>query len=351
MAGDTATAAVKDLPVELQATSAVLEEPINSTAADQESQEIDIEGTGDGADPVDNDIPMDLTTPLSSGSELNLSFDSELVEEKEHQEKISASSEVTTIKKGEDETMDIDVVGEGATASSTTPRPERVDSVQIDPSFQPESEELLYEGDMENDGDESKAAAQDGQTVTATTATASAPATHEEGFVLAVDDTFAADLDVTPSGGKSPPKKQESPSSKSKSEGKSSGKPQSSSSSQTTKSKSESNGNSSSAATSSSSSNSSKHQAKESGKSSSSAGSSEAASSSRFVYCWILHLLFSFRSMCALLVYMHWSIICHILYGHVWIVWITIAVLAHELTICLSVICSQSGSVMVIMWK
>ena len=88
---------------------------------------------------------------------------------------------------------------------------------------------------MENDGDESKAAAQDGQTITAATATTSAPAAHEEGFVLAVDDTFATDLDVAPSGGKSPPKKQESPSSKSKSEGKVLAKPQSSSSSQSTR--------------------------------------------------------------------------------------------------------------------
>lgn len=317
MAGDTATTAVKDIPVELQATSAVLEEPVNSTATDQESQEIDIEGTGDGADPLDSDIPMDLTTPLSSGSELNLSFDSELVEEKEHQDKITASSEVATIKRGEDETMDIDVVGEGATATSTTPRPERVDSVQIDPSFQPESEELLYEGDVENDGDENKAAALDGQTNTAATATTAAPTAHEEGFVLAVDDTFAADLDVAPSGEKSPPKKQELSSTKPKSESKSSVKPQSSSSSQSTKSKSESNGSSSSAAASSSSSSSSKHQAKESGKSTSSSGSSEAASSSRFVYCWILHLLLSFRSMCcSLLVYVHWSS-CLILYDHV----------------------------------
>ena len=318
MAGDTATTAVKDIPVELQATSAVLKEPANSTATDQESQEIDIEGTGDGADPLDSDIPMDLTTPLSSGSELNLSFDSELVEEKEHQDKITASSEVATIKKGEDETMDIDVVGEGATATSTTPRPERVDSVQIDPSFQPESEELLYEGDVENDGDENKAAALDGQTNTAAaTATTSAPTAHEEGFVLAVDDTFATDLDVAPSGEKSPPKKQELSSTKPKSESKSSDKPQSSSSSQSTKSKSESNGSSSSAAASSSSLSSSKHQAKESGKSTSSSGSSEAASSSRFVYCWILHLLLSFRSMCcSLLVCMRWSS-CLILYDHV----------------------------------
>ena len=298
-AGDTAAATVKDIPVELQATSAVLEEPANSTATDHESQEIDIEGTGDGAEAMDGDVPMDLTTPLSSGSELNLSFDSELVEEKEHQDKITASSEVATIEKGEDETMDIDVVGEGATATSTTPRPERVDSVQIDPSFQPESEELLYEGDVENDGDENKVAAVDGQTNTTATATAAAPAAHEEGFVLAVDDTFAADLDVAPSGEKSPPKKQESPSSaKPKSENKSSGKPQSSSSSPSTKSKSEGNGSSSSAAASSSSSSSSKRQAKESGKSTLSSGSSEAASSSRFVYCWILHLLLSFRSMC-----------------------------------------------------
>lgn len=298
VAGDTATTAVKDIPVELQATSAALEEPANSTATDQESQEIDIEGTGDGADPLEGDIPMDLTTPLSSGSELNLSFDSELVEEKEHQDKIATSSEVATIKKGEDETMDIDVVGEGATATASTPRPERVDSVQIDPSFQPESEELLYEGDVENDGDESKAAAQDGQTNTAAAASTSAPAAHEEGFVLAVDDTFAADLDVTPSGEKSSPKKQEPSSTKPKSENKSSGKPQSSSSSQSTKSKSESNGSSSSAAASSSSSSNSKHQTKESGKSTSSSGSSEAASSSRFVYCWTLHLLLSFRSTC-----------------------------------------------------
>ena len=339
MASDAATTAVKDIPVELQATSAVLEEPANSTATDQESQEIDIEGTGDGADPLDSDIPMDLTTPLSSGSELNLSFDSELVEEKEHQDKITASSEIATIKKGEDETMDIDVVGEGATASSTTPRPERVDSVQIDPSFQPESEELLYEGDVENDGDESKTAVQDGQTITATTATTSAPAAHEEGFVLAVDDTFATDLDVAPSGGKSPPKKQELPTSKSKSESKNSGKPQSTTSSQSTKSKSESNENSSSAATSSSSSSSSKHQAKESGKASSSSGSSEAASSARFVYCWILHLLLSFRSMCCSI---HWSS-CHILYGHVWILWITIAVVD-----CLSVLCSWSCLLMMV---
>ena len=299
MASDTATTAVKDVPVELQATSAVLEEPATSAATDQESPEIDIEGPVDGADPLDNDIPMDLTTPLSSGSELNLSFDSELVEEKEHQDKITASSEVATIKKDEDETMDVDVVGEGATTSSTTPRTERVDSVQIDPSFQPESEELLYEGDVENDGDENKAAAavQDGQASAATTTTAASTA-HEEGFVLAVDDTFAADLEVTPSGGKSSPKKQEkkqeSSSSKPKSESKSSSKAQSSSSSQSTKSKSESSGSSSTANASSSSSSSSKHQVKESGKSSSS-GSSEATSSSRFVYCWILHLLLSSR--------------------------------------------------------
>ena len=323
MAGDTAATAVKDIPVELQATSAVFEEPANSTATDHESQEIDIEGTGDGAEAMDGDVPMDLTTPLSSGSELNLSFDSELVEEKEHQDKITASSEVATIEKGEDETMDIDVVGEGATATSTTQRPERVDSVQIDPSFQPESEELLYEGDVENDGDENKVAALDGQTNTTATATAVAPAAHEEGFVLAVDDTFATDLDVAPSGEKSPPKKQEPPSSaKPKSENKSSGKPQSSSSSPSTKSKSEGNGSSSSAATGSSSSSSSKRQAKESGKSTSSSGSSEAASSSRFVYCWILHLLLSFRSMCCslLLVCVHWSS-CHmdVLYGHEWI--------------------------------
>ncbi len=322
MAGDTATTAVKDIPVELQATSAVLEEPANSAATDHESQEIDIEGPGDGAEALDGDVPMDLTTPLSSGSELNLSFDSELVEEKEHQDKITASSEVATIKKGEDETMDIDVVGEGATATSTTPRPERVDSVQIDPSFQPESEELLYEGDVENDGDENKVAAVDGQTNTAGTATTSAPAAHEEGFVLAVDDTFAADLDVAPSGEKSPPKKQEPPSTKPKSESKSSSKPLSSSGSPSTKSKSEGNGSSSSAAASSSSSSSSKRQAKESGKSTSSSSSSEAASSSRFVYCWILHLLLSYRSRCCslLLVCVHWSS-CHtsILYGHVWI--------------------------------
>lgn len=316
MAGDTATTAVKDVPVELQATSTVLEEPANNAATDQENQEIDIEGTGDGADPMDSDIPMDLTTPLSSGSELNLSFDSELVEEKEHQDKITASKEVATIKKGEDETMDIDVVGEGAATTSTTPCPERVDSVQIDPSFQPESEELLYEGDVENDGDENKAAALDGPTNTATTATASAPAAHEEGFVLAVDDTFAADLDVAPSGEKSPPKEEESSSTKPKSESKSSGKPQSSSSSQSTKSKSEGNGSSSAATASSSSSSSSKHQAKESGKSTSTSSSSEAASSSRFVYCWTLHLLLSFRSVCCLCV--HWSS-CHVLYGHAWI--------------------------------
>lgn len=293
-----ATTAAKDSPVESQAPSAATEESDNkAAAADQESQEIDIEGCGDGADPLDGDIPMELTTPLSSGSELNLSFESELAEEKEHQDKITASSpEITTINKGVDETMDIDVVGEGAAASATAaPRADRVDSVQIDPSFQPESEELLYEGDVENDRDDNKTTSQEVQAGTAAAgAVGSSASAHDEGFVLAVDDTFAADLDVAPSDGKSSPKKQETSSSKTKAEGKGSSKSQSSSNGQSTKGKSESNGSSSSTIAGSSSSNS---QAKESGKSSSS-GSSEAPSSSRFVYCWILDLPLSSRSVC-----------------------------------------------------
>lgn len=264
-ASSTAPAAAKDIPVELQAPHT----NFASSTSEQESQEIDIEGTGDNVDPLDDDIPMDLTTPLSSGSELNLSFESELVDEKGHQDKLATSSEVATIKK-DDETMDVDVVGEGAaTTSTTTPRTERVDSVQIDPSFQPESEVLLYEGDVENDGDESKSAPRDVQASVASAATTTT--THEEGFVLAVDDTFA-DLDVAPSG-KSPPKKQES-SSKPKSD-KSSSKSQSTSSSQNVKTKAE--GNSSSTATSSS-----KHPSKDSGKSTSS-GSTENVTPSRFV--------------------------------------------------------------------
>lgn len=291
---DTALSTVKDVPLELQATSEADKEAASSSAADQESQEIDIEGTGESVGLLGEDIPMELTTPLSSGSELNLSFDSELVEEKDHQDKITDSSEVATIKP-DDETMDVDVVGEeGAATSSTTPRTERVDSVQIDPSFKPESEELLYEGDLENDGEEHKSVPQEGQSSTAAASASTAATTHEEGFVLAVDDTFA-DLDVAPSaGGKSPPKKQEL-SSKPKSE-KSSSKSQSTS--QSSKAKTDVSGSgSSSTTTATTTPSSSKHSTKDSGKATSS-GSTESAPSSRFVYCWTLHLLLSSRFTC-----------------------------------------------------
>ena len=293
MSSDTATA--KDVPLELQETSETQPEATSSAAADQDNQEIDIEGTGESGAQLGDDVPMELTTPLSSGSELNLSFDSELVDEKE---KIAASSEVATIKK-DDETMDVDVVGEGATTASTTPRTERVDSVQIDPSFKPESEELLYEGDVEHDGEENKAAPPDGQpSVTAAAGSASA-ATHEEGFVLAVDDTFADLHDVTPSaGGKSSPKKPESLS-KLKSEKNSSKSQSTSGGSQSGKAKTEvssGSSNSSTTATTTAAASGSKHTTKESGKSTST-DSTEGATS-RFVYCWTLHLLPSSRFKC-----------------------------------------------------
>lgn len=278
----SATTPVKDIPLELPETPAQHEDNVDSNAADQQTQEIDIEGTEEPADTLDTDVPMELTTPLSSGSELNLSFEGELVEEKEHQDKLTSSSEVATIKK-DDETMDVDVVGEGAAnTSSTTPRPERVDSVNIDPSFQPESEELLYEGDVENDGDENKSVAQDiqpGGAATSATAT-----THEEGFVLAVDDTFA-DLDEAISG-KSPKKQELSSSKPPPSENKSSSKSQLTSGGQSSKAKSE--GTSSSSSATATASSSSKHSAKESGKLTPS-GTSENASPSRFVYCRTLH--------------------------------------------------------------
>ena len=273
MTSESPTTADNDKPLESQEPPPPQEEPANSTATDQESQEIDIEGTEDS---VDSDIPMELTTPLSSGSELNLSFESELVEEKDHQDKITTSSEVATIKK-DDETMDVDVVGEEAGNSSSTPHAERKDSVKIDPSFEPESEELLYEGDVEHDGEENKTVPQDGQP--SAPAASATTATHEEGFVLAVDDTFA-DLDVAPSG-KSSPKKQES-SSKLKSESKSSSKSQSTSSSQSSKVKTEGGSSSSTTLSTTATNGSSKHSTKDSGKSTSS-GSSESAAASRFV--------------------------------------------------------------------
>ena len=299
MSSDTATATVKDVPLELTETAESQQEATSAAAADQDNQdnqEIDIEETGESSGQVGDDVPMELTTPLSSGSELNLSFDSELVDEKDHQDKIAASTEVATIKK-DDETMDVDVVGEGATTASTTPRTERVDSVQIDPSFKPESEELLYEGDVENDGEENKPAPSDSQP--SATAAAGA-ATHEEGFVLAVDDTFADLNDVAPSAGeKSSSKKPESSSSKLKSE-KSLSKSQSTSSNgQSGKAKTEVSSSSSSnsaTTTTTTAAGSSKHTAKETGKSTSS-DSTESATS-RFVYCWTLHLLPSSRFKC-----------------------------------------------------
>ena len=258
----------------MQAASKATEEADSSAAAaDQESQEIDIEGTGDT---TADDVPMELTTPLSSGSELNLSFESELVDDKSHQDKLSASSEVATIKQ-DDETMDVDVVGEAGATTSSTPRTERVDSVQIDPSFKPESEELLYEGDVENDGEASKSVPADSQSAAAP-ATTTTTTTHEEGFVLAVDDTFATDLDEAHGSGKSPPKKDGS--SKTKSDSKSSSKPSSSSAgSQSTLAKSE---GSSSSATATTEGSSSKHQSKDAGKPTSSS-STETAPASRFV--------------------------------------------------------------------
>lgn len=299
MSSDTATATAKDVSLELQETSETQQEATSSVVAadqdNQDNQEIDIEGTGESGGQLGDDVPMELTTPLSSGSELNLSFDSELVDEKD---KI-ASSEVATIKK-DDETMDVDVVGEGATTASTTPRTERVDSVQIDPSFKPESEELLYEGDVENDGEENKAAPLDSQPNATAAAGSASATTHEEGFVLAVDDTFADLNDVAPSAsGKSSPKKPES-SSKPKSE-KNLSKSQSTSSSsnQSSKAKTEvssSNSSSSTTTTTTTAASGSKHTTKESGKSTSS-DSTEGATS-RFVYCWTLHLLPSSRFKC-----------------------------------------------------
>ena len=271
---DTATSADKAVPLEPQAASTAAEETGNSAAADQDNQEIDIE-----EDNAADDIPMELTTPLSSGSELNLSFESELVDDKTHQDKLSASSEVATIKQ-DDETMDVDVVGEAGAVGSNTPRTERVDSVQIDPSFKPESEELLYEGDVENDGDVAKSVPPEGQP--SATAAATSTTTHEEGFVLAVDDTFATDLDEAHSG-KSPPKKHES--SKTKSDGKSSSKAPLSSgeSSQNTKAKSEGGaGSSTTSAAATSNGSSSKHPSKDAGKPASS-GSTETTPSARFV--------------------------------------------------------------------
>ena len=143
---------------------------------------------------------MDIATPLSSGSDFHLSIGSD-----QGGEGLDDQNVLLSPAAAEEDIGDIDVVGEEPSQL------ERLDSVQIDPSYQPESEELLYEGDIEHEAEQQPATKpapvplmeQDlgplPESIVAPvvgSAASSGVGGQEEGFIVAVHDTSQDLLDV-----------------------------------------------------------------------------------------------------------------------------------------------------------
>ena len=100
--------------------------------------------------------PMDLASPLDSDSDINFdefeqSGASEVGKLKKKEEESAETMEEVEVKQKETTSGDQRNESEETDHQKTEGRVERLDSVQIDPSYQPDAEELLYEGDVENE--------------------------------------------------------------------------------------------------------------------------------------------------------------------------------------------------------
>lgn len=127
------------------------------TTEDEGGEENALLDLNRGSTPL-QDEPMDLATPIDSDTELKFDVqeppESETKAENEEDSALGGIKlEIAEVEEGsvDEEELEDKVAKESEGAKAEGGRLDRLDSVQIDPSYQPESEELLYEGDIEDE--------------------------------------------------------------------------------------------------------------------------------------------------------------------------------------------------------
>lgn len=160
---DVSAPELEPLPQEEPAAEVEQSEMSIEVSIEEDGSEIDVEGTPPVQDEPaaeNTEQPMELATPPDTDIEVQGGEVSEVAEKDSEKETADRDSKFNfklelesdnAFSEKMDDLCEQPATEEGTKEADEKKALERLDSVQIDPSYQPDDEELLYEGDVENE--------------------------------------------------------------------------------------------------------------------------------------------------------------------------------------------------------